>query len=71
MLIRGIVACHFAMYQTLVAFAGIVAILLLLSPYTRAASCVYAGVTVGSYWIGQGLVVLLQKRKARRSDSLD
>jgi hypothetical protein len=71
MLLRWIVAYHFPVYQTLVGLFGVIACLRILSPYSLPLCIGYGSVTVGSYWVGQGLVALVQRRRAKQSNSFD
>lgn len=62
-------AIHFPVYQSLVAILGAVLCIHILLDYSWGQSFTCGAVTVGAYWLGQGIVTLMY-RSARRS-SLD
>ena len=63
-------AARFALYNTVLWVVGLVAIIHLLFDYSWSLSLGYSAVTVGSYWLGQGIVTVLQKARPH-SSSLD
>jgi hypothetical protein len=67
---RTCVAYHFEMYQTLVAVIGLIAVIHILFEFAWPRAIGYGIITVAAYWVGQGIVALLQ-RPARRHSSLD
>ncbi len=58
-------AVHFPLYQSLVAIIGAVLCIRILLDYSwgQAFSC--GAVTVGAYWLGQGIVTLLHRSTSR------
>lgn len=67
-LVRALVAIHYELYQSFLALVCTVAVLHILLDYTWAHACLYGVVTVAAYWVGQGIVALIQ-RAARRGDA--
>lgn len=63
-------AARFALYNTVLWLVGLVAIIHMLFDYSWSLSLGYSAVTVGSYWLGQGIVTVLQKTRSH-SSSLD
>ncbi|MBC8104551.1 MAG: hypothetical protein H7Z41_18405 [Cytophagales bacterium] len=59
--LRALAAIHFEIYQTALALAATFAVLHLLFNYDLMHAAGYGSVTVASYWIGQGLVALVQR----------
>ena len=72
-LLRALVAVHYDLYQTVLALVGAVVLLHLLFDYSWSHSAMYGGVTVVSYWVGQGIVATIQRmmRGSAKSSSLD
>jgi len=58
---RAVVAAHYPVYQTLLAVLGTVFSIHILFDYSLSKSLGYGAVTILAYWIGQGIVVLLQR----------
>ena len=58
--LRALVRIHFELYQSALSLLGLTAVLHILLAYTwgYAASC--GAVTVASFWLGQGVVALIQ-----------
>lgn len=63
-------AHHFELYQTLVAVIGLIAVIHILFEFAWPRAIGYGVITVAAYWVGQGIVALLQ-RPARHHSSLD
>lgn len=58
---RAVVAAHYPVYQTLLAVLGTVFSIHFLFDYSLTKSLGYGVVTVLAYWIGQGIVAMLQR----------
>lgn len=69
MIRRTLAAAGYDLYQSVVAVAALVVVLHFLFEYGWTRSLGYAVATIGAYWAGQGLVVVI-KAMTRRS-SLD
>ena len=65
-----LIALHYPIYQTIVALAGIILSIRLLFDYSWGKSATYGIAMAASFWVGQGLVLLI-RRATRRSSSLD
>lgn len=61
------IAVHYELYQTFVALLGMVAVIHILCDFAWPRALGYGAITVGSYWVGQGIVTLFQ-RPTRRSN---
>jgi len=72
-LLQTLIAIHYDLYQTFLTLVGAIVLLHLLFDYSWAHSAAYGVVTVASYWVGQGIVALIQRvaRNNAKSSSLD
>ena len=73
--IRALIAVHFTLYQTTLALVAMVTVLHLLLNYGWMQSTEYGFFTVSGFWIGQGLVTLVNRALGyggkKRNGSLD
>jgi hypothetical protein len=68
----ALVAIHFELYQTLLALIATVAVLHILLDYNWPHAAAYGAVTVAAYWVGQGIVALIQRAiRSRTRSSMD
>ena len=69
MLRRALAQHHFALFQTAVVLIGLVVCLHILCEYPWALCAGYSATGVAAYWVGQGLMGLVQRPRTRRPDS--
>jgi hypothetical protein len=70
MLRETLITIHYPIYQTVVALAGIILSIRLLFDYSWGQSAACGAALVASFWVGQGIVLLI-RRGTRRSSSID
>ena len=68
---RSLLPSFYDIYQTIIAIIGMVGICRMLMEFSWTRSIVYSVVTLAAYWLGNGIVALVQKLRAKAKVSTD